>query len=1362
MPINFETAVSTIRNYIYNSSSPASLSYINGYNSPHNVKRFILLKTLVGVEYHLVDTRTSKRFVAKQAKKKDNEDTFEIVSVDSVRSPLTALIKPAVCSDIEEVLVDVSYIKGYSSVQEMFLDKLHENVKNIFNRFPRLRNVYVVNIGDDMNFWNVFKSGNVGDKPLSSFLKQYNIQYSAWSTNNTTWYSSWYLRDGLSVTEGTGTIYKFDSKLRDYFTKKRDVYQARIDADTVKTIDKTASADIVRDFFNKNVEYYSRLANMIDSGDVSIQQVKAHMENVYKRLELSQKGLAPDTFKEMGEPFTKIHTTLSRGILQECEITTLESAKQNLEIVKGINNDISLTSKLVEYTILCGRLMSLCGTFVLEKGMEQSAINHIKNNFGLDISELIQVKVVETVAKIYQTTEVREAVTEINPDKVQIFMRVFTIESLTLSKITNNNIDKFINSLKYLIEFVNSIENWALVMSTQRDAYYILVNNGFKLLDEDDTKLFYRPLTRPLTKVDMGYMYDVPADYKPTLRRNIENGVAFYYNPDFEQCELGEDRGIGFDTTSLKIMYKEFNTNTVEFYFLLPFPARVYTEITGNSETMLSDGLKSAFVDFMKRTGVDFTSIANKSTVAKFPETVLRITTLKSDFANLPLLMSDILDKKGAFASMNIEVGNLNKILAGFTPQGPHYFDSEDFGNNSFLVGGGTGSGKTVTCWEIIIQLIMNGIPLITLDAKEAEGAELANNIGFLGFSGNSSIPVKYFNNRSKKYEEQEGIPEYAIGASFMQHYYYFKSKWFKQQADMHGLEFKGALDYLKNPNYRGLIDINYSLFFVDEMETMVDSSVGKDVLRRISSLASGVRTTGIWRLYATQTPTQKDMGKLTTNITNFLIGKRLTSNIVTSSLKLDWSSDIMRIVDPQADQTGIAEIDNNPIPRGLFALYEGRGNKPKLLKSLYVPECEHSQTLINFLNKYCPQQYAEAKRFLWTMVSRMFNSGYLEEVGAEDIIDFFEKKGLTNKLIATESNETYSLHKTPSNSFNDNIEVGDKMGFGKDYDELGDDTVIEEYEDIDEDYEGDYEEYTDEPVAEQTENVRQQPTSAFDRPMFHNAINKNIDAPDEVKSGDGVDMSKRKVIHANITIGKGLYSNGSNLLGSITNNEACYNMMFRSITKIILNAIQQNYGGLSRVMTLEFVNGQILVNRTILQLNCKDLSNIKNPAILREIQDGNWADLFDFDQLTHFKNLGVLSFGSYDYVLKLKADLNVDKFSQIFKKFHRLEQIVIVGETISRSSQLETTPNMKLLEQTNTRSDEIARSGMGVVRGIPSRFRSIKRFYQDKNVSKTKKIAYTVGGTAMVGLSAYLGATLGFIVLPWLVLYKGIKSVKE
>lgn len=70
MPINFETAVSTIRNYIYNSSSPASLSYINGYNSPHNVKRFILLKTLVGVEYHLVDTRTSKRFVAKQAKRK--------------------------------------------------------------------------------------------------------------------------------------------------------------------------------------------------------------------------------------------------------------------------------------------------------------------------------------------------------------------------------------------------------------------------------------------------------------------------------------------------------------------------------------------------------------------------------------------------------------------------------------------------------------------------------------------------------------------------------------------------------------------------------------------------------------------------------------------------------------------------------------------------------------------------------------------------------------------------------------------------------------------------------------------------------------------------------------------------------------------------------------------------------------------------------------------------------------------------------------------------------------------------------------------------------------------------------------------
>lgn len=1361
MAVKFETAVSTVRNYIYSSSSPISLGYVRGDNSPHNVKRFILLDSLVGVEYHLMDTRTSKKFVAKREKTRVSDYTPELVTRNSLRSPLTALVSPAVCSDVEEILISQHYVQGYSSIQEMFFGLLKGNAKDIFNRFPRLRNVYIADIRDELSFWNMFKASKLGDTPLVNILKAGNIVYKTWATGNENWYSTWYLRDGLSSSEG-GTVYEFDSKLRDLFTKKKEAYTDYIETKQVKEIDKGLSINNVKDFFSKNVETYVQLAEIVNKDDgANIKKVKAYGDRACLKLSYPQKGLVPDTFKDMGETFVMLYKTLQTGILGVHEITSMEDAEHNLEVAKTINKGLSLGQKLEEYVLVCGKLMSLCGTFVLDEGREKIATKHVRDTFNLDISELIQTKTIENVAKSFQTTEIREAISEIIPDKVQIFMRVFGLDSLTISRITVDNIDNYIGSLNYLVDFVNSMDNWSLSMSTQRDAYYILKNNGFKLLDEDDTKLFYRPLTKPLSKIDMGYMYDVPTSHRGNLKKNIANGVAFYYNNNFEQCELGEERGIGFDTTSLKIMYKEFNTNTVEFYFLLPFPARVYTEIGGNSETMLSDGLKTAFVSFMKRTGVDFTSIAGRSTVSKFPDTVLRITTLKSNFENLPLIMSDILDKKGAFGSMDIEVGNLNKLLAGFTPQGPHYFNSKDFGNNSYLIGGGTGSGKTVTCWVIIAQLIMNGIPPIMLDAKEAEGGELMNNIGFLGFTGNSSMPVKYFNNRSKKYEVQDGIPEYAIGASFMQHYYAYKSKWFKQQADMRGLEFKGALDYLQNPKYKGLIDINYSLFFVDELETMVDSPVGNDVIRKIRSLASGVRTTGIWRLYATQTPTQKDMGKLTTNITNFLIGKRLSSNIVSSSLKLDWSSDLMRIVDPKSEQTGIAEIDNNPIPRGLFGLYEGRGSTPKLLKSLYIPECEHSQDLINFLNKYCPKQYADAQRFLWTMVSRMFNSGYLEDVGAEDVIDLFEKKGLTDKIVATDSNSTYTLNMPSHEDSSDNIEVGDKMGFDLNTE---DGTVVEEYEDFDDSDDSDENAYNDGHDDEQRPSEPKPVDSAFSNKTFDRIENPNYSNESDVKVNPSVNVPKRRVINACVTIGKGAYSfGGGGFLGGLTSSEGFYKQMFSSITGIMLQAIRENYGGLARVTTLEFVNGQILVNRTVLNISCEDLSQIKNPAILREVQSGNWADLFDFGQLKKFTNLGVLAFGSYDYVLKLKADLDVDRFSQIFRMFGRLEQIVIVGETVSRSSQMdETTPHIKLMEQTNKRSDQIARDGSKGIRGIPSRLRGIKNFYKDSNVPRAKKIAYTVGGTAVVGVTAYLGATLGALVLPLLVLYQGMKRVKD
>lgn len=1329
--------------------------YEKGYNSPNNIKKVFILKNYVGVQYHL--GVGSKKINFKQVSSEYDGNLATL---------LGCLISPKVCSSIEEIIISGSITTNLASVTDILVKG---NVV-LMNRFPRLRGITITTEELDYNedvLNEVISSLGALDKEfetMQNYLKSNDFVLVAYETKNQNWYDKTYFRKYL---------YTFDEKIQVLFDKIHNLLVNKYRTEKLNQIDENVSTQNVNQLFIDNkqivINLYNKSAELFKSNENEyIKYCKSFMTGL-KNVGTSQ-ILVPSNYKKLDEPFlglSKFWESLIEPDLQS--VTEIEVAKKvlintsnfikYLELKSGSN-----ASTIRDYLVVLDNLMCDMVNLRLKQRNVEKFLYDIQNEKGEKVEHWIDPKKVLGLVSNAKTNSFK-ILNDFEELKVRYdnFRKFLSIDGFVQTDRFEAKLSVYTECLQSLHEFIQNYDNWDMNLSLQEHFYKALIREGYIVLQNEDTKQFVRPLSKPIKKPD--YILDVKDKHRNTLESEMERERYFYVNPDFEN-----DGGAGYDEHSLKILYKESDAST-EFFFLMPVAGSKYSELSGQAGESFHHDLGSAFYKLENRLGIRFTSIHSISTVASAPVNCIRVMTLKDDVMQLNYLLSDLMDKKGVFASEYLKdtvFGDLSRLLVGIAPNGAIYADTKSSGSWSFTYGGGNGSGKTVATWSAIAQLIMNGCPLITVDAKN-EAAQVTNSLGFIGF-GNEVGNFKIYNKKGELVEES--VPYYYIGLRFQEAYFkYYKEKALRDFIEKTGTgdTIKGVDSYIKEYKNNGVLDLTYTVFFVDEIEAMLnDKKFTNRMLSTLQTIGSMARTAGVWRFYATQSPKAGQLGQLVTNMNHFILGAKLSRTIVTNSLQLTYDDEIYSKIDAGFETTGVKVLNKQNKCQGLFGFYPTKTSNPMLIKSIYFKESENERQFKEFLNKYMPQGYQKALRVLNATIDGMVQSGYLRNNGYEDVLDYLEKIWYDGKVQSGDSFNFDSQYKNNGQNTEFNLNSGQQESIDK-INELNTFSGFNEFNES----EFGEEVIENDGTFEKNQTINDKTSNNSDRDFRQgNYVNQNGNSLHEQKNYDkmlndrfdlaecvGNYSKKLDTIPVTLNLQSTLVGSKLNKLSRrFINSDLYYAQVFKEITELLIREIRDVVGGLERVFDFELNEGVIVVNGNVINPQVEGYEAINNRLILRHIENGTLGELFDLSYLKKFKRLNQVILSNFEYAHKVQVDLKITNWSEMFNRLPSVVRVVVAGNVINRkSTEDEYGERYKHDQKTYEKSKQYVETASKQNKKVtPSKSGFIRNFYKNERIPNAVKIVAT-GGTVVA--SALVGTYLGALAVPLLVLGLTIKS---
>ncbi len=1322
--------------------------YDKGLNSPNNIKKVFILGGFVGVQYHLGIGTPSKRINFKQV-------TSEFDG--NLNSLLGCLISPKVCSSIEEIIISGSITTSISAIKEILVKG---NVV-LMNRFPRLRGITITS--DELDYNSelieevVLNLGSLDGQfeTLQNYLKDNDLVIASFDTGNENWYDRTYFRK---------YIYSFDEKIEVLFDKIHNLLVSKHRKEKLNQINESVSIKDVNEYFLNSKVVVAKLYNTI------VELFKGKEEDLARHCKSFIAGLKnvtevriviPENYSELQEPYSVLHKFwVSKVDPNLSTVSDIEVAKKVIINTTNFIKYLTLKSgvtpdKVNNYLQVLDNLMCDVIDLRLKQKNVIRFLSDIKNETGVGAEYWIDPKkVVNLMANSNLNFKILNNLEELK-QRYDNFIKCLDIEGFIQTDGFESNLHVYTECLQRFHEFIHNYDNWDMNLALQQHFYKTLVREGFSLLSKENTELFIRPLSKPIKKPD--YILDVNDRHKEFLEMDMNRERYFYVNEDFEN-----DCGSGYDEYSLKILYKESDAST-EFYFLMPVAGSNYADLGGKAGETLNNDLGSAFYKLENRLGIRFTSIHSISTVASAPVNCIRIMTLKDDVMQLNYLLTDLMEKKGVFSTEYLKdtvFGDLSKLLVGIAPNGAVYADTKASGSWSFTYGGGNGSGKTVATWGAIAQLIMNGCPLITVDAKN-EAAQMTNSLGFIGF-GNEEGSFKVYNKKGEL--EEMNVPHYYIGLRFQEAYFkYYKEKALREFSQRIGTgdTIKGIDDYLKNYRDSGVLDVSYTVFFVDEIEAMLnDKRFEKRMLSTLQTIGSMARTAGIWRFYATQSPKAGQLGPLVTNMNYFVLGAKLSPTIVSSSLKLVYDEEVYRKIDSGFEATGVKALNKQRQCQGLFGFYPSKTANPMLIKSVYFKESENERQFKEFLQKYMPQGYQRALRILNETIDGMVESGYLKNNGYEDVLDYLIKMRYNGK--------------SPLDSTFDfgNQYTGMNQNGGQPYDFNLDETTgtygnheIDGKFDFDEDDDG----FEDTSIKSRTLGHAEYGSSSefdSDQDNYVNQVGNKLhsqgthDIIGQIGLSECVTNYTKKLETVPVTLNLESTLAGTKLnklSKHFANSDIYYAQIFKEISELLVKEIRDVVGGLERVFDFELNEGVIIVNGNVINPQVEGYEAISNKLVLRHIENGTLGELFDLSYLRKFKRLSQVTLSNFEYAHKLQVDMKITNWSEMFDKLTSLVKVVVAGHIINRKSVVDNTAKYKEDRRAYEKSMQYVEQASKHNKVVtPTKAGFIRNFYKNDRIPTAVKIAAT-GGTVVA--SALVGSYLGVLAVPLMVLGLTIKS---
>ena len=1322
--------------------------YEKGLNSPNNIKRVFILNNFTGVQFHLGVGKGYKRLNIKPV-----TDSGEV----EIGGILNCLLIPRVCSSIEEILISKSVCDNLPEIVNRLTSG---GTVQLMNRFPRLRNIAIVldcldTIPDNLET-ALRELGSIDGQfgTLSDYLSMNDLLFDILETKNNNWYDRTYYRKYK---------YTFDEKIEVLFDKIQNAVEKHYRTEKLEDIDKKLGVVDVNKYFEENKDVVVSLYNTIVKvlgGDTN--KLKTELTTYQNELKLQNKctTVIPNNFETLKEPFNILHKFYVSVFSGGTDIVSdLDTAKN--VIVNMVNFEKVLVHNSKDSEVLAINYLSVLDDVVitasdvkLKVGIIENLKRTINEKYGLSLSELID------PSKVYELLGATDAIFEcldINntkgiKQKLDTLVRVFEVSGFKKNQDFILNLETYTNALHEVLDFIKDYSNWDINLALQQHFYLVLIKDGFTLLNESQTALFIRSLSKPLKSSDLNYAYEVNDKYRDFLNSEIADNKFFYFNPDFEN-DVG-----GFDIFSLKILYKE-SDNSVEFFFLMPVAGSKYANLKGDARETFENDLYTSFNRLEMAMGLRFKSIHVIDTIDSASRNCLRIVTLKEDIMKKTYLLTDLMEKRGIFESdylSNVEYGNLRNLLVGVAPNGAVYANTKSSGSWSFMYGGGNGSGKTVATWGAIAQLIKNGCPLITVDTKN-EAAQVTNSLGYMGFGGDV-LEGKDYNKKGVLVDTT--VPEYYYGLRFQEAYFrFYKERALRMFSERVGTgdTIKGVDDYIKNWSESNLLNLNYTIFFVDEVESMLRDSFKSKVLGSLSTTGSMARTAGIWRFYATQSPRAGELGSLLTNINYFTLGGGLSSNIVGSSLKLDYSQDVFEKVNSGYKVTSVDALNRAGTSEGLFAFYPSKNSSPMLIKTVYFKESENERSFKDFLLRYMPEGYENGVRVLESTTRDMIKSGYLEENGFAEVQDYLinhKFSGTAPSDVAYDFNDPFTDN--PHNSKQEkNYNMDEDSALFDDYysdseDEFGfnngSESVTEEKSNT----------FVD-GLGESLGNNSSSVGNGSNR-LHHGSVDvkiKGLGMNDFIsKHSKRVSTVPVKLDLTDTLVGKKLGNFGR----TFVNSDKYYDVVFNEISNLIIKQIREVVGGLHRVFEFELHEGIIIVNGEILDITIENVEGMSNPLILRHITNGTIGELFNFNYLKKFKNLNQLILSNFEYIHKLQIDIGTKSWSGVFKRFPSLHIISINGHIINRihGNDVQSEDYKKDKRASDKSKNYVEGACKRNKRLTPTKAGLISNFYKNKRIPKAVKVIAT-GGT--VASTALIGAYLGVVAVPLIVFGMAIKS---
>lgn len=222
--------------------------------SPNNVRRLIIGWDYFIIQYHITGGKFKKLLELKNLQNASVKDAELIMSHQSekVKPIINALVDGRICSNIEEIVFDISNYDGFAFTIDSNLAKLGGK-GNLDTRFPRLQGVYRV----DSNFRQMGELIQGCKEPNSSFIDTVKNK----GLEVTSIYVSSNLEDGSWKKGGAvrPQYYMFDDALSGHFSKLRKLEEDNDKQGKLKEIDKERNLQ----HFKKNVPPTLLLINTI-------------------------------------------------------------------------------------------------------------------------------------------------------------------------------------------------------------------------------------------------------------------------------------------------------------------------------------------------------------------------------------------------------------------------------------------------------------------------------------------------------------------------------------------------------------------------------------------------------------------------------------------------------------------------------------------------------------------------------------------------------------------------------------------------------------------------------------------------------------------------------------------------------------------------------------------------------------------------------------------------------------------------------------------------------------------------------------------------------------------------------------------